>query len=87
MRNLQTGLGRAVKKSFLPIFFSISFSLLALKTVPFKMVDNKGVPLSGSSVTVKDISMMVIANASSEKGLLEKQRSACKDDINKRLKT
>jgi len=78
MRNLQTGLGRAVKKSFLPIFFSISFSLLALKTVPFKMADNKGVPLSGSSVTVKDISMMVIANASSEKGLLQKQQLLAK---------
>ena len=75
MRNLQTGAGRAVKKSFLPIFLSISFSLLASaqKTVPVKMVDNKGVPLSGSSVRVKDISIIVIANASPEKGLLQKQ--------------
>lgn len=78
MRNLQTGLGRAVKKSFLPIFFSISFLVLALKTVPFKMVDNKGGPLSGLSVTVKDKSMVVIANASSEKGLLQKQQVLAK---------
>lgn len=77
MRNLQTGLARAVKKSFLPIF-SISFSLLALETVALKMADNKGAPLNRSSVTVKDMSMRVIANASSEKGLLQKQQVLAK---------
>ena len=78
MRNLQTGFARAVKKSFLPIFFSISFSLLVLGTVAVKMADNKGAPLSKSSVTVKHISMRVIANASSEKGLLQKQQVLAK---------
>ncbi len=42
------------------------------------MVDNKGGPLSGLSVTVKDKSMVVIANASSEKGLLQKQQVLAK---------
>lgn len=78
MRNLQTGLARAVKKPFLPIFFSISLSLLALETIAVKMADNKGAPLSGSSVTAKDISMRVITNASSEKGLLQKKQLLAK---------
>jgi hypothetical protein len=52
--------------------------LSALETVALKMADNKGAPLSRSSVTVKDISMRVIANASSEKGLLQKQQVLAK---------
>ena len=87
MRNLQTGFVRAVKKSFLPIFFSISFSLLTLEIIAVKMADNKGAPLRGSPVTVKDYIHEGYSKCKLGKRVITEKTSACKNDINKRLKT
>jgi len=67
MRNLQTCFARVAKKSFsLVIFLSLSFSLLAQKTLTGKISDNSGAPLSGVSVVVKGTSRGTTTNPSGE---------------------
>jgi hypothetical protein len=75
MRNLQTGFARVSKKSFfLVIFLSLSFSLLAQKTLSGKVSDNSGAPLSGVSVIVKGTSRGTTTNATSKKAVLIKKQ-------------
>ena len=70
MKNLQTGFAQIAKKSFfLIVSLSLSFTLLAQKTVTGKVSDNNGNPLSGVSVVVKGGTKGTSTNVSGEYSL------------------